>query len=263
MRLREYSEKIPKPMVNVGNRPILWNVMKYYAHFGHKDFILCLGHQADVIKQYFLNYSEYISNDFVFSEGGKKIKLLNSDIQDWKISFVYTGIHANIGQRLKAAEKYLQGEDVFLANYSDGLSDLPLSNMIKQFMEKNKIASFLCVKPTQSFHVVKLKEEDSVAEIKHISQSEIWINGGFFIFKKEIFNYIKDGEELVEEPFKRLNAENNLCGYKYNGFWVSMDTFKDKQILDDMYAKGKTPWAVWNNSGRNKSERAYAEVNND
>ncbi len=152
---------LPKPMVQIGYRPILWHVMKYYAHFGHKDFILCLGHRADAIKNYFLNYDECASNDFVLSGGGKKLELINSDIQDWRITFVDTGIHSNIGQRLKAVEKYLQGEEEFLANYSDGLTDLPLPQQLDHFHQYSKIASFLCVRPNLSYHLVSLKNEDS------------------------------------------------------------------------------------------------------
>src|SRR3972149_5676789 len=154
MRLREYSETIPKPMVNIGYRPILWHVMKYYAHCGHKDFILCLGHGADVIKNYFLNYNECLSNDFVLSQGGRRLKLLNSDIQDWKITFVDTGATSNIGQRLKAVEKHLNGETVFMANYSDGLTDLPLSKHIDHFHQHDRLATFLWVKPNVSFHFI-------------------------------------------------------------------------------------------------------------
>lgn len=132
MRLREFSEKIPKPMVPIGYRPIIWYIMKYYAHFGHKDFILCLGHQADSIKNYFVNYSEYVSNDFIYSKGGTHVNLLNKDIDDWTITFVDTGVNANIGQRLKAVERYLDGEKKFLANYSDGLTNLPLPDMIQK-----------------------------------------------------------------------------------------------------------------------------------
>ena len=126
MRMREYSEALPKPMVPIGYRPILWHVMKYYAHYGHKDFILCLGYKADVIKKYFLEYDECVSNDFVLSKGGKNLELLNSDIHDWNITFVDTGLTSNIGQRLKAVQEHLQGEEIFLANYTDGLSDVPL-----------------------------------------------------------------------------------------------------------------------------------------
>jgi glucose-1-phosphate cytidylyltransferase len=246
MRLREYSENIPKPMVPIGYRPILWNVMKYYAHYGHKDFILCLGYKGDLIKNYFVNYNEYISNDFVFTNGGKDLKLLNTDIHDWRITFVDTGMNANIGQRLKAVEKYLEGEEVFLANYSDGLTDLPLPAMIDHFRQKGKTASFMAYQPTQSFHVVTFQDhDDKVQSFSHIGTSGLWINGGYFIMKKEIFQYIKDGEELVVEPFQRLIKKDELISYKYDGFWASMDTFKDKQMLDDMYSKGNTPWEVW------------------
>lgn len=247
-RLREYSENIPKPMVNIGYRPILWHLMKYYAHYGHKDFILCLGYKADYIKNYFLNYDECLSNDFVLSQGGKNLELLNSDIDDWKITFADTGLASNIGQRLKAVEKYLDGEEFFLANYSDGLSDLPLSDALTHFSNHQKIASFLSVKPTQSFHVVSTSDNGQVEAIDHIQQSNTWINGGFFIFNKEIFNYMEDGEELVEEPFSRLIEMKQLVTYKYSGFWACMDTFKDKQRLDDLYDRGQAPWMIWKTS---------------
>ena len=259
MRLREYSENIPKPMVNVGYRPILWNVMKYYAHYGHKDFILCLGHKADVIKNYFLNYNEYLSNDFTLSNGGKDLQLSNSDIHDWRITFADTGLTSNIGQRLKAVEKYLNGEEVFLANYSDGLTDFPLPTMIDYFLRQNKIGCFLSIRPNQSFHIVSMKENGLVKEITGLRRSDIWVNGGYFAFKREIFDYISPGEELVLEPFQRLIEKQELITYQYDGFWLSMETFKDKQRLDDMYSQGDTPWEVWKTLG-NEAESIPAEL---
>lgn len=244
-RLREVSENIPKPMVKIGYRPILWHVMKYYAHYGHKDFILCLGYKADVIKNYFLNYNECVSNDFTLMEGGKTLELLNSDIQDWKITFVDTGLTSNIGQRFKAVEKYLEGEEVFLANYSDGLTDLFLPKLLDDFYKQDKIASFLCVKPSQSFHLVSMKEDGVVSEIRDVKQAGIRINGGYFVFKKEIFKYINQGEEIVVEPFQRLIKMEQLIAYNYDGFWACMDTFKEQQQLDDMFSQGKAPWEVW------------------
>ncbi len=256
MRLREYSETIPKPMVNLGYRPILWHVMKYYAHFGHKDFILCLGHRADAIKDYFLNYSEYVSNDFVLTGGGKNLKLFNSDIDDWRITFADTGINSNIGQRLKAVEKHLDGEEEFLANYSDGLTDLPLPQQLEHFHQQKKIASFLCVRPKLSYHLVSLQEgsDNIVSAIQPISGSSLRINGGFFIFQNKIFDYIRDKEELVGEPFCRLVEEKQLIGYKYDGFWASMDTFKDKQELESLCTSGIAPWELWrtDENGRHK-----------
>ena len=247
MRLRDYSETIPKPMVNIGHRPILWHVMKYYAHFGHTDFILCLGHRADAIKNYFLNYNECASNDFVLSAGGKKLELLNSDIHDWRITFADTGIHSNIGQRLKAVEKYLDGEEDFLANYSDGLSDLPLPQQLDHFQQQDRIASFLCVRPNLSYHLVSLEpgQTSLVTGIHAITNGSVRINGGFFIFKKKIFDYIRNKEELVGEPFQRLVEEKQLIGYPYDGFWASMDTFKDKQQLENLCTTGAAPWEVW------------------
>ncbi len=247
LRLRDYAENIPKPMATIGYRPILWHVMKYYAHFGHKDFILCLGHRADTIKDYFVHYDEYVSNDFVLSAGGKSIALINRDIQDWTITFADTGINANVGQRLKAVEKYLEGEEMFLANYSDGVTDLHLPDQIKHFREHGKIASFLCVCPNLSYHLVSLNGADLVSNIQDMNKSDIRINGGYFIMKREIFRYINEGEELVHEPFRRLVAQQQLLAYRYDGFWASMDTFKDKQYLDDLYAKGNAPWEVWKN----------------
>ena len=245
MRIREGADSIPKPMVEIGYRPILWHLMKYYAHFGHKDFILCLGNRADVIKHYFLNYNECLTNDFVLQEGAKKVKLLTSDIHDWSITCVDTGANSNLGQRLKAVERHLEGEEEFLANYSDGLTDLNLADHIAHFHKHNKIASFLSVKPNVSFHVVVSDEDCLVKEIKDTNQAEMRINGGYFIFKKKIFDYIQPGEELVQKPFERLIREKNLIANRYDGFWACMDTFKDKQHLESMYSKGEALWEVW------------------
>jgi glucose-1-phosphate cytidylyltransferase len=245
MRMREYSEAVPKPMVPIGYRPILWHVMKYYAHYGHKDFILCLGYKANVIKQYFLNYDECVSNDFVYSQGGKNLELLAHDIQDWKITFADTGLHANIGQRLTAVKKHLANEEVFLANYSDGLSDLPLPEVIQDFKHRGMVASFIGVKPNATFHLVELDGNSVVKGIRHVAESQQRINGGFFTFRREIFDYMKEGEELVHEPFRRLISEGRLMAHPHNGFWACMDTVKEVQQLEELYSRGRAPWEVW------------------
>lgn len=245
MRLREYSEAVPKPMVPIGYRPVLWHVMKYYAHYGHKDFILCLGYKADIIKKYFLEYNEYVTNDFVLSKGGKNVRLLASDIHDWNITFVDTGLTSNVGQRLKAVQKHLKGEEMFLANYSDGLSDLPLPSMIESFQRSKSIACFAGVKPRATFHLITSDASGVVRSINHVGKSGSRINGGFMVLRKQIFNYLRDGEELVEEPFRRLITEGKLMTYLHDGYWACMDTFKEKQDLDDAFGQGKAPWAVW------------------
>lgn len=245
LRMRDYDNITPKPMVKIGYRPILWHLMKYYAYYGHKDFILCLGYRADLFKKYFLEYDECVSNDFILYGGGKKLELLNEDIKDWKITFVDTGLHSNIGSRLVAVKDYLQGEEIFLANYSDGLTNMNLSNQISEFLKQEKIASFLSVQPNLSYHTVKMDKNKLVTEIQPFMAQDIRINGGFFILKNAIFNYIKKGEELVQEPFSRLIKEKQLISYSHAGFWASLDTFKDKQVLDELYEIGHAPWEVW------------------
>jgi glucose-1-phosphate cytidylyltransferase len=245
LRLRDYSEHIPKPLATIGYRPLLWHVMKYYAHFGHKDFVLCLGYRGDLIKQYFLNYNECLSNDFVLSQGGKNLELANSDIHDWQITFVDTGARSNIGQRLLAVQKHVVNEEIFLANYSDGLTDLDLSYYLDFARQHDKVATFLSVKPNLSYHVAVTDDRGIVTDIKEITQSGIRINAGFFVLKKDIFRYLRPGEELVLEPFQRLMREQQLAAYEYDGFFSAMDTFKDKQRMDELYEGGRPPWEIW------------------
>ncbi|NOY43805.1 MAG: glucose-1-phosphate cytidylyltransferase [Planctomycetes bacterium] len=258
LRLREYNESVPKPMVPVGTRPILWHLMKYYAHYGHTDFILCLGWQAKVIKEFFLDCNEHVSNDFVLQKNGK-VELLNNDIKDWTITFVDTGVNANIGQRLKAVEPYLEGEKVFLANYSDGLTDLPLPKLTEHFFEHDSVATCMAVKPNLSFHLIDADEDGLVERLTPMAESSLWMNAGFFVFSSEIFDYLGEGEELLLEPFERLTAKQKLRVYQYEGFWACMDTYKDKQILDGMCEEGEAPWMIWEKPGSARASSAIAE----
>jgi glucose-1-phosphate cytidylyltransferase len=245
LRLREHAESLPKPMVPVGHRPILWHLMKYYAHHGHKDFVLCLGYRADAIKEYFLTYDEAISNDFVLSDGGRSLQLLSNDITDWRITFADTGLHSNIGQRLRAVRRYISDEEMFLASYSDCLTDAPLARLIDDFRRQGKVASFLSVRPTVPGHFVSQGEDGLVTSLTAPRRSGLWVNGGFFIFRQELFDYLGEGEELVEQPFQRLIADRQLLTYPYEGFWAPMDTLRERQELDSLYARGQAPWAVW------------------
>ncbi|MGB6744995.1 MAG: sugar phosphate nucleotidyltransferase [Terracidiphilus sp.] len=248
MRLRGYSEDVPKPMVTVGPRPILWHVMKYYSHYGHKDFIICLGYKGNVIKNYFLEYEESVSNDFVFSQGGRRLEFMQRDIDDWRITFVDTGQRSTIGDRLRQIEPYLDGEETFLANYSDGLTDFPLPQMIDEFSRRDGYAAFLSVQPrSSSLDTVQLGEDGLVRTIRCMKESNIFVNGGYFVLRKDVFRYLKHGEELVYEPMQRMIAENRVWSRQYDGFWQCMDTFKDKQILDELEASGSAPWCVWKN----------------
>lgn len=242
MRLRELTEVIPKPMVPVGNQPILWHVMQYYSAHGHRDFILCLGYKASVIKDYFLNYRPTTYSNFVVSGFGERIEILDQAQDDWRVALIDTGVWRNIGERLLAVRRHVENEPMFLANYSDGVTDLPLSEMMEWFENSGKIAAFLAVRPTFSYHLVDMDEGGEVKAFRISQQSDMWINGGYMILRREIFDYIKPGEELVVEPFERLIAEGKLAAYRYNGFWASLDTLKDKQRLEEMVEKGETPW---------------------
>lgn len=245
MRLREHSDRIPKPLAEIGSRPVLWHLMRYYAHFGHKDFVLCLGHGGAAIKNFFLNYDECVSNDFVLTGGGKNVELLRKDIEDWRITFADTGLHSNLGERLLRVKHHLQGEEMFMANYADGLSDLDLATYVRNFQESGKIASFLSVRVPQTFHIVHADADGYALKLEDVATSALRINGGFFVFRREIFDYLRPGEELVVEPFQRLIEKRQLLAVPHDGFWHSMDTFKDKIRLDELVSRGPAPWELW------------------
>lgn len=238
-------EPTAKPMTTIGYRPIIWHVMRYYAHWGLRDFLLCLGYGGDQVKSYFLRYNEALSNDFILTAGGSSIQMLSTDIQDWNMTFVDTGLHANVGQRLKAVEHHLRDEELFCANYGDNLTDAPLTEVIADFERRKKIAAFLSVRPRYSFHVVSYQPDGTVTDIADLETSDLWVNGGGFIFRREIFDFIGDGEDLVEEPFRRLVELDELVTYRYDGFWMALDTLKDLHDLHALHDSGRMPWAPW------------------
>jgi glucose-1-phosphate cytidylyltransferase len=243
-RLREHAGTLPKPLVPIGSRPIIWYLMKYYAHFGHKDFVLCLGFKGDSIRNYFLTYNPNVSRDFTIERGGA-ITPKESDISDWRITLVDTGLHSNIGQRLLKVRQHLEGEEAFLANYSDQVSNLPMPEYLEFFRKTGATASFVAVRPSQSFHSVTVRDGGRVDSIQSMQGADFWINGGYMILKQGIFDVMQDGEELVAEPFQRLAAAGKLFAYRYEGFWASMDTFKDKIMFERMNGRGERPWSVW------------------
>jgi glucose-1-phosphate cytidylyltransferase len=243
-RIREYSESIPKPMIPVGHQPIMWHVMDYYSQYGHRDFVLCLGYKANTIKDFFLNYKPQQFSDLVVSGNGAKVEVLGEPKEDWRVTLIDTGIWRNIGSRLWAVREHVKDEEIFCANYSDGLTDVNLDEMVEKFKASGKIASFLAVRPPLTYHLADIGPDGKVKDFITSDRSEIWINGGYFLLRKEIFDYMKDGEELVVEPFKRLIAEDQLIAFKHEGFFRSMDTLRDRQVLEDMFEKGVTPWRV-------------------
>jgi glucose-1-phosphate cytidylyltransferase len=241
-RIREYSESVPKPMIPVGAQPIMWHVMDYYSRYGHQDFVLCLGYKANVVKDYFLNYKPQSQVDCVVSNAGGRIEYLGKLPEDWRIAMIDTGVWRNIGERLWAVRKQVENEPYFFANYSDGLCDVDLEDMTKKFQESGKIAAFVAIRPPLTYHIADIAEDGRVREFRSSDRTDIWINGGYFIFRPEIFNYMREGEELVLDPFKRLIEDNQLMAFKHEGFWRSMDTLRDRQVLEDMVEQGRMPW---------------------
>ena len=246
-RLREYTGEIPKPMVKIGYRPILWHLMKYYAHFGHTDFVLCLGYKADVIKEFFLHYEEWISNDFTLSKGGRELTLENNDIEDWNITFVDTGLHANIGERLVAVRKYVEDEEMFLANYSDGLTDLDLNVMLvrvpterpgRHLPGRAALAELPPRRPRRrrGGRGATAGQRDRSAHQRRLLRLPA---GGLRLHRAW------RGARARSRSLAS-SQERKLHGHRYDRFWC-MDTFKEQQQLTDLYNSGRAPWEVWKN----------------
>ena len=249
LRMRTQVDSAPKPMMAIGDRPVLWHIMRYYAHYGHTEFILCLGHGAASVKEYFLHYDETMSNDFVLSKGGQNIELLRSDIADWRISFIETGINTAIGERLRRVRALLDDDEVFLANYGDVLTDAPMDRIVDDFIASDATASLLAVPPQASFHVVGVTDDSRVDVITQVATLPMWVNGGYFVLRQGIFDVLHRDEDLVEDAFTRLAAAGRLVAVRYTGFWAPMDTLKERSYLEDLHRSGNAPWEIWANHG--------------
>lgn len=245
MRADGTGNDLPKTMVPLGPRPILWHLMKYYAHFGHREFILCLGYKGAAIKEFFANYQEWISNDFVLNGCDRRLDLLRRDMDDWRITLVDTGMDANVGERLVAVRPFLGDDDMFLANYSDGLTDCPVQPIIDHLTGTDAVGACMVARPNISLHLVNYAPDGLVHDVLDPEQADIWINAGFFAFRRQIFDYIRPGEELVLEPFRRLIAARKLVAHPHTGFWSACDTFKDLQKLQGLLTRGPAPWELW------------------
>src|SRR5215467_10395537 len=213
MRMRDGVTTGPKPMAMVGERPLLWHVMRYYAHFGHTDFVLCLGYGASYVKDFFLSYDETRSNDFALENGAREVKMFSTDISDWRITFVDTGLHSAIGERFEAS---------------------------------GAVASLLAVPPQSSHHVVDIGDEGLITQVTPMRDLRQWENGGYFVLRPEIFDYLNEGEDLVEDAImRRLVPQGRVIAYPYKGYWSPADTVKERAQLDEMYHQGDCPWMIW------------------
>ena len=243
MRMRDGGADIPKPMAMVGDRPLLWHVMRYYAHFGHKEFILAMGYGAAQISTYFLDYDETHSNDFVIDAG--RVRPLSTDIADWKITFVHTGIDTPIGERLRRVIPHLGDDEFFLANYADVLTDAPLDDIVDAFTASDALAGLLAVPPQSAFHVVDVDRERRVNAIHSVATMDIRENGGYFVLRRELLDHLEPGKDLVGDTLTALARQGRVIAYPYDGFWMPADTVKERVVLDDLAKAGASPWALW------------------
>jgi glucose-1-phosphate cytidylyltransferase len=246
MRMRDGVSSGPKPMAMVGERPLLWHVMRYYAHYGHDDFILCLGYGASAVKDFFLNYDETRSNDFVLENGARDVQLFSKDISDWRVTFVDTGLNSPIGERLRRVRRFVEDEPMFLANYADVLTNAPLPDMIERFRASSAEAALLAVPPQSSHHVVDIGEDGLITQVTPMRDLRQWENGGYFILRPGVFDALNEGEDLVEDAImRRLVPQRRVLAYSYKGYWSPADTVKERAQLDEMYHRGNCPWMVW------------------
>ena len=246
MRMRDGVSSAPKPMAMVGERPLLWHVMRYYAHFGHDDFVLCLGYGASAVKDFFLSYDETRSNDFVLENGAREVKLLRTDISQWRITFVDTGLNSPIGERLRRVRRFVEGEPIFLANYADVLTNAPLPDMIERFQASDAVASLLAVPLQSSHHVVDIGEDGLITQVTPMRDLRQWENGGYFSLRPEIFDYLNEGEDLVEDAImRRLVPRRRVLAHPYKGYWSPADTVKERVQLEEMFQRGNCPWMIW------------------
>lgn len=243
MRMREGVEDVPKPMAIVGDRPLIWHVMRYYAHFGHKEFILCMGYGARHITRYFLDYEETRSNDFVLDAG--EVHPFSTDIADWKITFCNTGLNTPIGERLRQVTSHLGQDPMFLANYADVLTDAPLDRIVDRFATSDALASLLAVPPQSSFHVVHSGPDDVITRIESVANLPLRENGGYFVFRRELLGHLDHGADLVGDTLTALAAKGKVICYPYDGFWLPADTVKERVMLDRVATVHPAPWEVW------------------
>jgi glucose-1-phosphate cytidylyltransferase len=245
-RLHQETEIRPKPMVEIGGRPILWHIMKTFAHYGHKEFVLCLGYKGESIKNYFLNYNE-INNDFTIDLSNGNLDIHdNRDDTDWKITLVNTGLNTMTGARVKRVEQFVDG-DLFMLTYGDGVTDIDINKLIEFHKSQNKIGTVTGVSPPSRYGELAIAEDKVVSFREKPQSNESFISGGYFVFRPEFFKYLREDEDCVleQDPLERLAADGELAVYAYKGFWQCMDTYRDFLYLNELWDQGQAKWQVW------------------
>jgi len=246
MRLQEETEFRPKPLIPVGGQPILWHIMKTYAHYGFRDFVLCLGYRGEMIREYFLNY-EAMSNDFTIRLGQRHSIAYDEahSEQDFRVTLADTGSETMTGGRIKKVEKYIE-DDTFMVTYGDGVADIDIRALVEYHHQHGRLATLTAVHPFSRFGILAMDDNSSVLNFAEKPQVEEWINAGFFVFNRRVFDYLGDAACILErEPLERLAHEGQLMAYRHQGFFYAMDTYRDYRFLNELWDKGQTPWKVW------------------
>jgi glucose-1-phosphate cytidylyltransferase len=245
-RLSEETGLRPKPMVGIGGHPILWHIMKIYAHYGFKEFVVLCGYKSEVIKDYFVNY--YMNNsDVTVDLATNNVEIHQNISEPWKVTMFYTGKHTQTGGRIRKIKDFI-GNEPFLLTYGDGVADVDISAVVESHKKSKKLATLTSIQPNGRFGSLEIEEDGKVLSFQEKPKGEGgWINGGFFVLQPEIFDYISDREDAIweQEPLKKLASEGQLNAYMHHGFWHCMDTLKDKDELNTMWAENKAPWKVW------------------
>ncbi|MDR2065100.1 MAG: glucose-1-phosphate cytidylyltransferase [Prevotellaceae bacterium] len=244
-RLSEATSIIPKPMVEIGGKPILWHIMKIYGSYGFNDFIICCGYKQYVIKEYFANYFRH-NCDMTVNLADNSVQILDNHSEQWKVTMIDTGMNTLTGGRVKRIQKYT-GNESFLLTYGDGLSDINILKSIEEHKKSGKTLSLLAYQPSGRLGVLEIENDGTVCSfLEKPKESGSWINGGFFVCEPELFDYIKGDNEMLEyEPMQRIIQKKQLHAYKHNGFWKPMDTLRDNNELNELWNSGKAPWKIW------------------
>ena len=244
-RLREETEFRPKPMVEIGGRPVLWHIMKIFSHYGITEFVVCTGYRSNVIKQYFLDY-EALSNDFtIHLESKRQITFHGAHLEsDWCVTVVDTGHDTNTGGRVKRIEPFIE-DDTFLVTYGDGLADIDISALLAFHRRHGKLATVTTVQPLTRFGIVNVEGDCSVGAFREKPKGGDWVSGGFFVFDRKVFDYLEGDPVLEEDPMEALTKDQQLMAYRHRGFWQPMDTYREFTMLNELWATEQAPWKVW------------------
>ncbi len=246
-RLKEQTESMPKPLIEIGGRPILWHIMKVYAAHGFNDFVLCLGYKGQAIKEYFMDYLSWRHHDFSLDLSGKEpnIHLLNHDREQWKITFADTGEETNTGGRVKRIAPLVGDDDSFMVTYGDGVADIDIEKLADFHRTHGRIGTITVVNPPSQFGLVEMEKDGRVSRFREKPPLNQWINGGFFVFRREFFDYLNEDDVLERVPLERLSKDGQLMAFGHETYWKCMDTYKDTVELNELWAGGKAPWKVW------------------